>query len=126
MALAPVVFSRLYTDMRILTIYTLSRIKYPYTTKRINCQNRLPIAKQVARTGKQAGAVIRRERRKQGLTQAELGDKVGLRQATISKLEKGESATQLQTLLDALTALDLQVVITERKTSSKEDIESLF
>ena len=82
--------------------------------------------KHIARSGKQAGAIIRRERRKQGLTQAELGDKVGLRQATISKLEKGEPATQLRTLLETLTALDLQLVITERKRASKEDLESLF
>ena len=82
--------------------------------------------KQIARTEKQIGAVVRRERRRKGLTQEALGDKVGLRQATISKLEKGEPATQLRTLLDALTALDLQLVITERKKTSKEDIESLF
>ena len=81
---------------------------------------------QIARTEKQIGAVIRRERRRKGLTQKALGGKVGLRQATISKLEKGEPATQLRTLLDALTALDLQLVITERKKTSKEDIESLF
>ncbi len=81
---------------------------------------------QIARTENQIGAAVRRERRKQGLTQAELGRKIGLRQATISKLEKGEPATQLRTLLDSLTALGLQVVITERKTASKEDIESIF
>jgi hypothetical protein len=33
-------------------------------------------------------------RRNAGLTQAELGKRIGLRQATISKLEKGEPATQ--------------------------------
>ena len=82
--------------------------------------------KQIARTEKQIGAVVRRERRRKGLTQEALGGKVGLRQATISKLEKGEPATQLRTLLDALTALDLQLVITERKKTSREGIESLF
>lgn len=82
--------------------------------------------KQIARTENQLGAIVRRERRRQGLTQAELGGKVGLRQATISKLEKGEPATQLRTLLNALTALGLQLVITERDKASKEDIASLF
>ncbi len=82
--------------------------------------------KQIARTTEQLGAVVRRERRKRGLTQAELGRKIGLRQATISKLEKGEPATQLRTLLDALTALGLQVIITEREKASKKDIEDLF
>lgn len=82
--------------------------------------------KQIARTAKQIGAVVRRERRRRELTQAELGGRIGLRQATVSKLEKGEPATQLRTLLEVLTALDLQIVITERGKASKEDIESLF
>lgn len=82
--------------------------------------------KQIARTAKQIGAVVRRERRKRGLTQAELGSRIGLRQATVSKLERGEPATQLRTLLEALTALDLQIVITERRKASREDLERLF
>lgn len=79
-----------------------------------------------ARTPKQLGAIIRRERRRQGLTQAELGDRIGLRQATISKLEAGEPATQLRTLLDALTALNLEISIDERARGSSDDIETLF
>ena len=82
--------------------------------------------KQIARSPKQIGAVVRRERRKRALTQAALGSKIGLRQATVSKLEKGEPATQLRTVLDALTALDLQIVITERTKASSQDIEDLF
>ena len=69
---------------------------------------------QRARTAKQIGAIIRRARRNAGLTQTELGKRIGLRQATISKLEKGEPATQLITLLDALTALGLEIIIDER------------
>ncbi|OBX36953.1 HTH-type transcriptional regulator PrtR [Halomonas elongata] len=37
------------------------------------------------------GDRVRRARKKAGLTQKELGDKVGLKQATISGLEKGDS-----------------------------------
>ena len=81
---------------------------------------------EIARTTKQIAAILHRERRKRGLTQAELGGKIGLRQATISKLEKGEPATRLSTLLDTLTALDLQIVITEREKHAKEAIETLF
>ena len=81
---------------------------------------------QIARTATQIGAILRRERLKRGLTQSELGSKIGLRQATVSKLEKGEPATRLATLLDALTALNLQLVVTERGKSSKENIERLF
>lgn len=82
--------------------------------------------KPIARTEQQLGAIIRRERRRQALTQQELGARIGLRQATISKLERGEPATRLRTLLDALTALGLQLVIEERETASSADIGALF
>ncbi len=82
--------------------------------------------KQTARTTKQLGAIIRRERRRQGLTQTQLGAMIGLRQATISKLEAGEPATQLRTLLDTLAALGLQVFIDERQKASVDEIERLF
>lgn len=82
--------------------------------------------KQTARTTKQLGAIIRRERRKRDLTQAQLGEKIGLRQATISKLEAGEPATQLRTLLDALTALGLEIIIDQRGKIRAQDIENVF
>jgi HTH-type transcriptional regulator/antitoxin HipB len=82
--------------------------------------------KQRARTSKQLGAIIRRERRKQQLTQAQLGQEIGLRQATVSKLEAGEPATQLRTLLDALTVLKLEIILEKRGESSTKDIEGLF
>ena len=82
--------------------------------------------KQSARTAKQIGAVIRRARRRAGMTQAALGAKIGLRQATISKLESGEPATQIITLLDALTALGLEIIIDKRGMVSVQDLEDLF
>jgi HTH-type transcriptional regulator/antitoxin HipB len=81
---------------------------------------------QSARTTKQIGAIVRRARRNAGLTQTELGKRMGLRQATISKLEAGEPATQLSTLLDALTALGLEIIIDKRGKRSADDLESLF
>jgi HTH-type transcriptional regulator/antitoxin HipB len=82
--------------------------------------------KQSARTAKQLGAIIRRERRNRGLSQAQLGEKIGLRQATISKLEAGEPATQLRTLLDTLSAMSLEIIIDKRGETSTDDIENLF
>ncbi len=82
--------------------------------------------KRIARNPGQIGAIVHRERRIRGLTQAQLGAKVGRRQATISKLEKGEPATQLRTLFDVLAALNLELVIGDRAKVSKTDIESLF
>jgi HTH-type transcriptional regulator/antitoxin HipB len=80
----------------------------------------------VTRTLKQLGATIRRYRRQKNLTQAGLGENMHARQATVSKLESGEPATELCTLMDALTALDLELVIRPRTKTSAEDIESLF
>lgn len=82
--------------------------------------------KQSARTAKQIGAIIRRARRNAGMTQSELGAKIGLRQATLSKLERGEPATRLSTLLDTLSALGLETVIDERGRVSARDLEDLF
>jgi HTH-type transcriptional regulator/antitoxin HipB len=82
--------------------------------------------KQSARTAKQLGAIIRRERRSRGLSQTEIGKKIGLRQATISKLEAGKPATQLRTLLDVLASMGLEIIIDERGKTSSNDIESLF
>lgn len=81
---------------------------------------------QSARTAKQIGAIIRRARRNAGLTQAELGNRIGLRQATISKLEAGAPATRVSTLLDALTALGLEIIIDKRGRRAPRDIEDLF
>lgn len=81
---------------------------------------------QTARTARQIGAIIRRARRKAGLTQAELGKRIGLRQATISKLEAGEPATRLSTLLNALTALGLEIIVDKRGKAPVRDLEDLF
>ena len=81
---------------------------------------------QIARTPGQIGAIVRRHRRRHGLTQGQLGEKIGLRQATVSKLEAGAPATQLRTVLDALMALDLEIVIRPRTKESANEIEDLF
>ena len=79
----------------------------------------------IARTPPQLGAAVRRYRRQKDLTQQGLGD-MHARQATVSKLEAGEPATQLRILMDALAALDLELVIRPRTKVSAKDIEDLF
>ena len=81
---------------------------------------------QIGRTASQLGAIVRRLRRQQRLSQGQLGSKVQLRQATISKLEAGEPATRIRTLLDVLAALDLEIVVRRRTKASTADIEDLF
>jgi len=68
----------------------------------------------IIRLPKQLGAAIRRERRRQGLTQKQLGDKISTRQATISSLEAGETSTQLDTVLKVMVALNMELVIRPR------------
>ena len=80
----------------------------------------------IARTPKQLGAGIRRYRRQKNLTQAALGDLMKARQATVSKLESGEPATQIITLMNALAALDLELTIRPRTRVSASEIEKLF
>ena len=79
-----------------------------------------------ARTPQQLGSLIRRHRRQAALTQSQLGQKMSARQATVSKLEAGEPATQLKILMDALTALDLELVIRPRTKAQPKNIEDIF
>ena len=80
---------------------------------------------QIVRTPKQIGAAIRRVRRNSRLTQAAIGAKTNLRQATISALEEGKPGTELRTLIEVMTALNLEIVIRERSKASG-NIEDLF
>ncbi len=80
---------------------------------------------QIARTAGQIGAALRRRRRQLGLTQAALGEKTGLRQATVSALEKGEQSAQLRTLLDVMSVLNLEISIRERSRAAAK-IEDVF
>ncbi|RWB97700.1 MULTISPECIES: helix-turn-helix domain-containing protein [unclassified Mesorhizobium] len=84
------------------------------------------MTEQIARTEKQLGAIVRRVRKQASLTQGGLGDRIHLRQGTVSRLEAGEPAVQLRTLMAALSALDLEIVIRPRTKGSAADIEDLF
>jgi HTH-type transcriptional regulator / antitoxin HipB len=77
----------------------------------------------LARTPKQLGAIVRRLRKMQQLTQTELGSRTHLRQATISALESGEAGTQIKTLTDVLTALNLEIIIQERSKAPSEIVD---
>lgn len=81
---------------------------------------------QIARTEKQLGAVLRRARKLAGLTQSALGDRIHLRQGTVSRLEAGEPAVRLRTLMETLSALSLELVVRPRSQGSATEIEDLF
>ncbi len=80
----------------------------------------------IARNEKQLGAILRRARKQAGLTQKALGDHIHLRQATVSRLEAGEPAVRLRTLMAALSALGLELVVRRRSKATAAEIEELF
>jgi HTH-type transcriptional regulator/antitoxin HipB len=73
----------------------------------------------------QFGNSIRERRRKLGLSQEQLAAKAGMRQRTVSDIENAGTA-RLDTLLRALGALDLELVVRTRTKSSANDIEAIF
>lgn len=82
--------------------------------------------KDLARDPRQVGNLVRRARKKQGLSQSQLGDRAGLRQETISLIETGHPAAKLQTILGILAALDLELRIVPRSKGQAADIEEIF
>ncbi|KGO32997.1 MAG: helix-turn-helix transcriptional regulator [Desulfoprunum sp.] len=70
------------------------------------------------------GAVLRDLRRQQGLTQAELGRRVGLDQKKVSLLENGNSNCRIDSLFRLLSALGVGVVVqpkVELQPADKDD-----
>ncbi len=80
----------------------------------------------VARDPRQLGNLIRRRRKEKALSQRQLGEKVGLRQATISLIETGNSAVRIGTLLAVLAALDLEFLVAPRSRDWNKNLESYF
>jgi HTH-type transcriptional regulator / antitoxin HipB len=79
----------------------------------------------IARTPLQLGNSIRERRRKLGLSQEQLAAKLSVRQKTVSDIESAGTG-RLDTLLRALVALDLELVIRPRTKGSAGDIEAIF
>jgi len=80
----------------------------------------------LARNPQQIGNLVRRTRKKLGLSQNQLGEKTGLRQETISLIETGNPAAKLETILAVLAALDLEFRIVPRSKGGAAEIEDIF
>lgn len=80
----------------------------------------------LARTPRQVGNLIRSARKKRGLSQAQLGDRAGLRQETVSLIETGNPAARLETILALLAALDLEFLIVPRSKGDPTMLENIF
>ena len=80
----------------------------------------------LARTPKQIGTIIQRARKQRDWTQSDLAERAGLRQGTISVIEKGDKPAKLDSILAVLAALDLEFRVGERAKGAGQDIEELF
>lgn len=80
----------------------------------------------LARNPRQLGNIVRRARKKNGLTQTQLGALVGCRQETVSLIESGNPATRIDTLLAVLAGLELEIRIAPRSKGALADIEEIF
>ena len=60
------------------------------------------------------GRALRDARRRQGWTQAELAERAGVSQPTVSNTERGVSDASLSTLLRLASILGLELVLRER------------
>lgn len=80
----------------------------------------------LARTPKQIGTIIQRSRKQRDWTQSDLAERAGLRQGTISVIEKGDKPAKLDSILAVLAALDLEFRVGDRSKGSGQDIEELF
>ena len=75
---------------------------------------------QVIRAHAQLGVILKGVRRQQGLSQQELALKAGgTSQARLSQLELQPGRLTLERLLLILAALDLELVVRPRETSTK-------
>jgi HTH-type transcriptional regulator/antitoxin HipB len=74
-----------------------------------------------ARSSKQLGTILRKERKAAGLSQAQLGSMIGSRQATVCQVEAGKPGARIQTILDLLAALGLGLKIVVRRRQSESE-----
>jgi HTH-type transcriptional regulator/antitoxin HipB len=79
---------------------------------------------QLVRSIDQIGTAVRRCRKLAKLSQEQVSELTGIRQATISSLESGDHNARLKTLLDVLTALNLELVV--RARTKGPNIEDIF
>jgi len=82
--------------------------------------------KDLIRTPKQLGNLIRTARKKAGLSQSQLGEMTGLRQETISLIENGNPATRIDSILSVVAMLELDLDLGPRKKSADFDYEDIL
>ena len=71
------------------------------------------------KTPEQLGAVLKGFRRERQLTQATAGSRAGLAQNAVSEMEANPGRTSFLRLLKLLSALDVELVVRNRKPAAK-------
>jgi HTH-type transcriptional regulator/antitoxin HipB len=82
--------------------------------------------KRALRDAAQLGAEIRKARRAQQLTQAQLGERAGMRQKLVSAIERGEPGTRIENIFALVNALHMELVAMPRSQSDLNDLEEIF
>lgn len=80
----------------------------------------------LARTGPDIGAALRRRRRALKLSQAQVAERAGVKQNTVSSAEAGGPGTKLQTLIDLMAVLELELIVQPRSSGKPASIEDIF
>ena len=75
------------------------------------------------RSPKEFALLAMSQRKKLKLSQSEVGSLVGLKQKTISAFENKPESTQLETLFRILSALNLDVALSDKDDSEKKNSE---
>lgn len=70
----------------------------------------------VARTPAQLGPILRSIRAQRSLTQQDAGAKVGLKQSTVSAIERDSTHSSVDTLYKLLSALGLELVVRDKSS----------
>ncbi len=66
------------------------------------------------------GQILKSVRVKKGLNQQQAGKLVGMTQAMVSRIERGESNARIDTLFRLLAALDMEMIVQPREKAQNE------
>lgn len=70
-------------------------------------------------TPQQLSSHLRSLRRRLGLTQAQLGGRLGVEQARIGKIERNPGSISVEQLIQLLTVLEAEILIRPRNSKSR-------
>ena len=80
----------------------------------------------LVRSSQAIGNALRNARKRRRLKQSQLSAASGIRQATISEIERGVGDPKLDTIFALLSALELELTIAERSQGDVQTLEDIF